>query len=71
MQARELAMQARVLAMQARVLVRHETINGCLKNWGILAQVFWHDIRCHGEVFRACAVLTQLTIDPLLFSQPR
>ncbi len=54
---------AEKLAMQARVRARHETINGRLKNWGILAQVFRHDIRCHGEVFRACAVLTQLTIE--------
>jgi hypothetical protein len=54
---------AEKLAMQARVRARHKTINSCLKNWGIHSQVFWHDIRCHGEVFRACAVLTQLTIE--------
>ena len=54
---------AEKLAMQARVRVRHETINGRLKNWGILSQVFRHDICHHGEVFRACAVLTQLTIE--------
>jgi hypothetical protein len=54
---------AEKLAMQARVRARHKTINGCLKNWGILSQVFRHDIHCHGEVFRACAVLTQLTIE--------
>jgi hypothetical protein len=60
---------AEKLAMQARVRARHETINGRLTNWGILSQVFRHDSRCHGEVFRACAVLTQLTIEqgePLL-----
>ncbi len=54
---------AEKLAMQERVRARHETINGHLKNWGILSQVFRHDIRCHGEVFQACAVLTQLTIE--------
>jgi hypothetical protein len=54
---------AEKLAMQARVRARHETINGRLKNWGILSQVFRHDIRRHGEVFRACAVLTQLTLE--------
>ena len=49
--------------MQGRVRVRHETLNGRLKNWGILSQVFRHDIRRHGDVFRACAVITQLTIE--------
>ena len=58
------------LAMQARVWARHKMINGRLKNWGILSQVFWHDIPRHGEVFWACALLTQLTIeqDEPLFS---
>jgi hypothetical protein len=50
------------LAMQARVRSRHETLNGRLKNWGILAQVYRHDISKHGDVFRACAVITQLMI---------
>ena len=51
------------LEMQGRVRARHGTLNGQLKNWGILSQVFRHDIRSHGEVFRACAVVTQLAID--------
>ena len=51
------------LKMQGRVRARHETLNGRLKNWGILSQVYRHDIRRHGEVFRACATITQLTID--------
>ena len=51
------------LAMQARVRSRHETFNGRLKNWGILSQVFRHDIFLHGPVFRACAVLTQLMVE--------
>jgi hypothetical protein len=50
-------------AMQARVRARHKTLNGCLKNWGILSQVFRHHISLHGDVFRACAVLTQLTVE--------
>jgi hypothetical protein len=50
-------------AMQGRVMARHETLNGRLKNWGILSQVYRHDIMRHGEVFRACAVVTQLTIE--------
>jgi hypothetical protein len=45
--------------MQGRV---HETLNGRLKNWGILSQVFRHNIMMHGDVFRACAVVLQLTI---------
>ena len=48
--------------MQARVRSRHETINGHFKTWGILSQVYRHDIMRHGDVFRACAVVTQLTI---------
>ena len=48
--------------MQGRVRARHETLNGRLKNWGILSQVFRHHIMTHGDVFRACAVVTQLTI---------
>jgi hypothetical protein len=47
--------------MQARA--RHETLNGRLKTWGILSQVFRHSILRHGDVLRACAVLTQLTIE--------
>jgi hypothetical protein len=50
------------LKMQGRVRARHETLNGHLKNWGILSQVFRHDIGRHGDVFRACTVITQLTI---------
>jgi hypothetical protein len=38
-------------------------LNGRLKNWGILAQVVCHHILLHGGVFRACAVITQLTIE--------
>ncbi len=49
--------------MQGRVRSRHEMLNGHLKNWGILRQVYRHDILRHGDVFRACAVVTQLTIN--------
>jgi len=48
--------------MQGRVRAHHKTLNGRLKNWGILSQVFRHHITMHGDVFRACAVVTQLTI---------
>jgi hypothetical protein len=49
--------------MQGRVRACHETLNGQLKNWGILSQVFRHHITMHGDVFRACTVVTQLTIE--------
>ena len=49
-------------AMSARARARHETLNGRLKNWGILRQVFQHRIQLHGTVFPACAVVTQVGI---------
>jgi hypothetical protein len=48
---------------QGRARACHETLNGRLKNWGILSQVFRHHIMTHGDVFRACAVVTQLTVE--------
>ncbi len=51
------------LEMQGHVRAHHETLNGRLKNWGILSQVFRHGILHHGDVFWACAVITQLTIE--------
>ena len=50
-------------AMQGRVRARHETLKGRLKNWGILSQVFCHHIMMHGDVFRACVVVMQLTVE--------
>jgi hypothetical protein len=49
--------------MQARVRAQHETLNRQLKNWGILSQVFRRHISLHGDVFRACLVVMQLTIE--------
>ncbi len=48
--------------MQGRVRAHHKMLNRWLKNWGILSQVYWHDIMQHGNVFWACAVVTQLTM---------
>jgi hypothetical protein len=48
--------------MQSRARYRHETINGRFKTWGILQQTYRHDIRRHGEVFQAIAIMTQLAI---------
>ncbi len=41
---------------------RHETLNRRLKAWGFLGNVYRHDIREHGMVFYACAVITQLSV---------
>jgi hypothetical protein len=48
--------------MQSHARYRHETINGHFKTWGILQQTYRHDIRRHGEVFWAIAIMTQLAI---------
>ncbi len=48
--------------MQGRVRMHHKMLNGRLKHWGVFSQVYRHDIMWHGDVFRACAVVTQLTI---------
>ena len=48
--------------MQGRVRAHHETLNGRRKTWGILSQVFCQCITMHGDVFRACMVVTQFTI---------
>ncbi len=49
--------------MQGRVWAQHKMLNGWLKTWGILSQVFGHHITMHADVFRACAVVMQLTIE--------
>jgi hypothetical protein len=55
--------QTENLPMQTPVRSWHETFNGRLKNWGILGQVYRHNITKHGTVFYVCVVITQLTID--------
>jgi hypothetical protein len=50
------------LVMQARVRSSHKTFKVCLKFWGILRQVYCHDITQHENVFYVCAILTQLAI---------
>jgi hypothetical protein len=49
--------------MQGRVRARHEMLNRRQKKWGILSQVYHHNIMWHGNVFRVCAVVMQLTIE--------
>ena len=48
---------------QSRVRSRHETINGRFKTWQVLKNTYRHDIKRHGEVFRAIAIITQLGIE--------
>lgn len=48
--------------MQLKVRAHHETCNARLKMWGCLSQTFHHERTKHGDVFRACAILTQLAI---------
>ena len=50
-------------SLQKRVQGRHESMNGRLKNWEILKSMYRHDIMEHGNVFRAIAVVTQISID--------
>ena len=56
--------------MQSRARYCHKTINGHFKTWVILKNAYHHDIRRHGEVFRAILVITQLKISKgsLLFT---
>jgi hypothetical protein len=49
--------------MQSIVRSRHETCNSRFKMWGILNQVFRHDRMKHCDVFRTCAIMTQLSIE--------
>ena len=51
------------LFMQQRVRNRQETVNKHLKQFSILKQRFRHDMPKHGDVFRACAILVQLSIN--------
>jgi hypothetical protein len=50
-------------AMQNRVRSRHESLNGRLKNWVILTSLYRRDLMEHGNVFRAIAVITQISIN--------
>jgi hypothetical protein len=41
----------------------HETCNNIIKQFHVLSHVFHHDIEKHGMCFRACAILTQLSLE--------
>lgn len=57
-------------ALHKRILARHETVNRRLKSWGVLGQIYRHDIDSHWLCFTAVANLVQVTIDlgDVLFS---
>jgi hypothetical protein len=48
---------------KAKARARHETINRRFKHWQCLKQVFRHDRSKQSAVFRAVAVLTQLSME--------
>jgi hypothetical protein len=50
-----------VAKMQNDARARHETMNKRLKQWGCLFQQYRHSLSKHGDVFRAVAVITQLS----------
>jgi hypothetical protein len=50
-------------AMQNWVQSRHESLNGRLKNWAILTSLYRHDLMEQGNVFRAIAVIMQISIN--------
>ena len=50
------------IPIQMRVQGRHETINAWLKSFEVLEQLYHHNPTQHGYVFRAVAVLVQLSL---------
>ncbi len=51
------------LFMQQRARNRQETVNKRFKDWGLLKQVYRHEMSSHGLAFRAIVVITQLAIN--------
>ena len=48
--------------MQSMVRRRQETVNKRFKQFGVLKQLYRHDLRDHGNMFRSVVVVTQLSI---------
>ena len=57
------ANEEQTLFMQQRVRNQQESANNRFKFWGILKQLYRHDIVMHAEVFRAVVIICQLSID--------
>ena len=45
-----------------RLRARHETLNGRLKNWGCLAQIYRHNRDKHHLIVKAILVIAQIAI---------
>lgn len=62
---RELGIMQMIFKKAAASLARnrHETGNNLLKKFGILKNRFEYSLKKHSMCFRACAVLTQLSIE--------
>lgn len=52
-----------ILYVRSRVRKQHETANKRIKQFNCMATVFRHNLFFHAACFRACAVLTQLSIE--------
>ncbi len=50
------------LRMQGAARSRHETFNGCLKNWGILEKNTAMTSQHMKQLFYTCAMITQLSV---------
>ena len=48
---------------KGKVRGRHETVNGRLKNWSCLREVWRHPIEKHKIAFAAVVVITQIAFD--------
>jgi hypothetical protein len=48
--------------MKSIVRARHETVNGRIKNFRILKDIYRSNLDDHGLVFKACAVIIQIAI---------
>ena len=54
---------AKELKVKKRICSRHETVNKRFKQSSILKTIVCHDFLKHSSVFRAIAVITQLSIE--------
>ena len=54
---------AETIRTQSRICSRQESVNKQFKQFGILKQVYRHDLSDHAGVFRAIAVITEIAIE--------
>ena len=48
--------------LRNKIMARQESVNKRMKQFGCLSQIFRHDLAKHGDVVRAVAVITQLSM---------